>query len=152
MASILFHVATENYGFKEVYQNHAGCERGYFKTISHHLIVLPKKTPTNQNLLIPDVVMRDDINKIIYLMEGKKLSTLSDGLAEIEGYDDIENLYINKYFPGYQVKRLLTIFGGCNNALPHHKVLLYLQSDGKIILNKSEPIFIQIFENTVIKN
>lgn len=70
MASILFHIACEYIGFKEVYQNHAGCERGYFKTIDNKLLTLPKYCGEDEhNLLIPDVIMRDDTNKIIYLME-----------------------------------------------------------------------------------
>lgn len=39
IASILFHIVCEYLGFNEVYQNHAGCERGYFKTSSGQLIL-----------------------------------------------------------------------------------------------------------------
>lgn len=145
IASILFHIQTENDGFKEVYQNHAGCERGYFKDANGHLIVLPKKTPSGNNLLIPDVIMRDDVNKIIYLIEGKKISTLSNGLSEIEDYDDIEKLYIKPCFSGYAIKRYLTIFGGQLSSLPHDKVLLYVRSDGKIIVNENEPAIVDLF-------
>lgn len=139
MASILFHISCECLGLKEVYQNHAGCERGYFKSASGELITLPKYCGADQhNLLIPDVIMRDDVNRVVYLMEGKKLSTINNGLKEIEDYDDIENLYINRYFPGYTVKRYLTIFGGTRNTLPHEKVLLYLNDNGKLILNEAK--------------
>lgn len=139
MASILFHIACECIGLKEVYQNHAGCERGYFKTAFGELITLPKRCGADEhNLLIPDVIMRDDINRTVYLMEGKKLSTINNGLEEIEDYDDIETLYINRYFPGYIVKRYLTIFGGLRSSLPHDKVLLYLNDNGKVILNEAK--------------
>lgn len=155
VASILFHICCEDIGLKEVYQNHAGCERGYFKTLDNILETLPKKCGEDSNgnliairdkntlannkrdLLIPDVIMRDDASKTIYLMEGKKISTLTNGLREIEEYDDIEKLYINRFFPGYIVKRYLTIFGGNFNSLPHTKVLFYLNSNGKIILNET---------------
>ena len=139
MASILFHIACEFIGLKEVYQNHAGCERGYFKTSSGALITLPKYCGTdNHNLLIPDIIMRDDTNRIVYLMEGKKLSTINKGLEEIEEYDDIETLYINRYFPGYEVRRYLTIFGGNLSRLPNSKVLLYLNNNGLVVLNDSK--------------
>lgn len=140
MASILFHILCECCGLKEVYQNHAGCERGYFKTGGGELITLPKKVPAdkNKNLLIPDVIVRDDENKIVYLMEGKKLETLKNGLEEIEDYDDIETFYIKKYFPQYTIKRYLTIFGGKLDKLPHEKVLLYLNENGQLFLNSSE--------------
>ena len=71
-------------------------------------------------------------------MEGKKLTTLSNGLEEIEDYDDIESLYINRFFPGYAVKRYLTIFGGNKTTLPHEKVLLYLNDKGNIIMNTAK--------------
>ncbi len=139
MASILFHIACEAIGLKEVYQNHAGCERGYFKTKDNNLITLPKYCGLDEhNLLIPDVIMRDDNNRIVYLIEGKKLDTINAGLREIEDYDDIETLYINKYFPGYTVRRYLTIYGGKYNVLPHEKILLYLNNQGKIIINSKE--------------
>lgn len=139
MASILFHISCEYIGLKEIYQNHAGCERGYFKSSSGQLITLPKKCGADEhNLLIPDVIMRDDVNRVVYLIEGKKLDTINNGLEEIEDYDDIETLYINKYFPGYDVKRYLTIFGGNLSQLPHPKVLLYLSNSGKVIINETK--------------
>lgn len=151
MASIFFHISCECLGFKEVYQNHAGCERGYFKTRSGELIALPKHCGNdNHNLLIPDVIIRDDSKKIVYLMEGKKLDTLDKGLTELEGYNDIESLYINHYYPGYIVKRYLTIFGGNNNKLPHEKVLLYLNDKGKLIMNTiKEPELSNNIENLI---
>ncbi|MBQ9648016.1 MAG: hypothetical protein IJV43_06620 [Oscillospiraceae bacterium] len=139
VASILFHIACEYLGLQEVYQNHAGCERGYFKSSTGELIALPKHCgEDDHNLLIPDVIMRDDAKRTVYLMEGKKLSTLAEGLTEIEGYGDIEKLYINRYFPGYTVKRYLTIFGGSKTALPHEKVLLYLNHHGRLIMNDAK--------------
>lgn len=156
MASILFHVSCEYIGLLEVYQNHAGCERGYFKPASGELITIPKycgenasgvtiplenkNTPCSnkRNLLIPDVIMRDESKKIIYLIEGKKLSTINEGLAEIKLYDDIESLYVKKYFPGYTIKRYLTIFGGSHTTLIDNKILLYLSDDGTVIINSSE--------------
>lgn len=142
MASIFFHIACEYLGLKEIYQNHAGCERGYFKSKSGELITLPKYCGNDQhNLLIPDIVMRDDKNKVVYLMEGKKLDTLSNGLREIKDYDDIESLYINEYYPEYIVKRYLTIWGGNSQVLPHSEVLLYLNNNGRLIMNNSrEPV------------
>lgn len=158
IASILFHILCENIGLKEVYQNHAGCERGYFKTSKGELETLPKycgndscgnaialkdKNTTafnKRNLLIPDVIMRDDNNKIIYLIEGKKLSTISAGLKEINDYDDIETLYINKFFFGYKIRRYLTIYDGNLNTLPNNRIFLYLNAKGNLILNNNDEL------------
>lgn len=146
LASILLHVVAEGAGFKEVYQNHAGCERGYFKSPTNELITLPKKTPDGNNLLIPDLVFNDDFDKIIYLIEGKKLSTLDLGLKEIQDYDDIENLYIKKYYPKHKIKRALTIFGGNLSNIPNEKVLVYLRKDGKTMVNEKDEIIQKIFD------
>lgn len=127
--------------FREDYQNHAGCERGYFITDNHKLIALPKHCGNdNHNLLIPDVIVRDDTNKVVYLIEGKKLETINAGLKEIEDYDDIEYLYLNKYFPEYTVRRYLTIYGGKLTQIPNNKVLLYLNDEGLLLINNdAEP-------------
>lgn len=168
MASILFHVSCEYVGLKEVYQNHAGCERGYFKTASGSLLTVPKycgenssgntialenkNTPAmnKRNLLIPDVIMRDDERKIIYLIEGKKLSTIDAGLQEIQEYDDIEGLYVSKYFPGYTIKRYLTIFGGRHTSLVNDKILLYLSNNGTTIINDAEKILKEKIKKAII--
>lgn len=148
IGSILFHIVCEYLGFNEVYQNHAGCERGYFKTTSGELITLPKYCgDDNHNLLIPDIIMRDDTNRIIYLIEGKKLRTLSAGLEEIEDYDDIERLYINRYFPGYSVRRYLSIFGGELATIPHQRVILYVSTSGRIIINDSEATLVSAIQD-----
>ena len=91
MASILLHLLAEHYGEQGIYQNHAGCERGYFKTKTGKLLALPKKDLQGENLYIPDLVLYDQSANIIFLIEGKKLSTLQDGIDEIENYDSIEN-------------------------------------------------------------
>lgn len=147
VASILLHIVAELGGFIEVYQNHAGCERGYFKTSTNELITLPKKIGNpERNLLIPDLVFRDDKDKIVYLIEGKKLSTLQNGLKEIQDYDDIEKFYIKRYFPGYEIRRYVTIFGGKEERIPDPKVLLYVQDDGKVFVNSIDSIICGLFE------
>ena len=130
IASILFHVTCECIGLREVFQNHAGCEKGYFLTSNNDLISLPKN-----RFKIPDVVLRDDTNRVVYLIEGKRLSTLNEGLRVLNAFDDIETLYINRYYPRYAVRRYLTIFGGTRDSLPHERVLFYLNNDGLIVLN-----------------
>ena len=146
LASILLHIVAEDAGFKEVYQNHAGCERGYFRSPTNELIALPKKTPDGNILLIPDLVFNDDFDKIIYVIEGKKLSTLNLGLEEIQDYDDIENLYIKKYYPKHKIKRAITIFGGNLSDIPDENVLVYLRQDGKTMINDNDEIIKAIFD------
>lgn len=139
MASILLHITAQYHGLREVYQNHAGCERGYFKTKNHQLIALPKKDRYRTNLYIPDLVLHDEKSDCIILVEGKKLSTLRAGVEEIENYDSIENEFIKLHYPECKIYRYLTIFGGNLNSLPHPKVLLYLSDNGTVIINPDSP-------------
>ncbi|MCL2212387.1 MAG: hypothetical protein FWB93_00935 [Oscillospiraceae bacterium] len=140
VASILLHIVAEYCDMREVYQNHAGCERGYFKTKSGRLIVLPKKDSGGVlNLYLPDLVLSDVDGLLVLLIEGKQLKTLSAGLNEIKHYDSIENEYINKYYPGAKTERWLSIFGGNKTEIPHEKVLLYLTDCGAIYINDDAP-------------
>ncbi len=148
VASILLHIMSLNENINYIYENHAGCERGYFKTPNNQLITLPKKDTNGENLLIPDVVLADNSNNNIYLIEGKKLSTINEGLQEIEDYDSIENEYIKIHYPNYNYYRYLSIFGGDYQSLPNRKIMLYLNNSGLIILNENLPqSFLVKFKN-----
>ena len=139
VASILLHIMCSNVGIRYIYENHAGCERGYFKNSNGNLITLPKKDTFKKKLRIPDVILSDTTNRNIYLIEGKKLTTLRAGLAEIENYDSIEDEYVKVEYPNFNYYRYLSIFGGYCTFLPDKKIMLYLNSDGLIILNKDLP-------------
>ena len=149
VTSILLHVLAENNGIKEVYQNHAGCERGYFYTKDKKAITLPKKDSGGvENLYIPDLILYDSLTDTILLIEAKKLSTLNKGLIEIQHYDSIENEYIRKYYPNAKNLRYLTLFGGNIREIPHENVLIHMNSDGSVLINKDAPNFIkELFED-----
>ena len=139
MADILLHVQTMYHGMYCVYENHAGCERGYFRTKQGRLVTLPKKDKHGINLYLPDVVLYDDATNYILLVEGKMLSTLDKGIEEIENYDSIEQEYIYPAYKGVKIMRCVSIFGGNLTHIPHEKVLFYLADNGRIIINKNAP-------------
>ncbi len=148
MASILLHITGEYFGLRGIYQNHAGCERGYFKTKNNNLITLPKKDKNGVNLYLPDLILHDPYSEIIILIEGKKLSTLNNGLEEIKYYDSIENEFISKFYPNCPVYRFVSIFGGDLSGVPNDKVIIYLANDGRIIISPLAPECIKsIFRN-----
>ena len=149
VASILLHLTCLYSGIKGIYENHAGCERSYFKTSTGSLIALPKKDESGKNLLLPDVVLRDDVVQEIYNVEGKKLTTLKQGLKEIETYDAIENEYIKVKYPGYKIERWLSIFGGRYRGVPHEKVLIYLNDYGEVYINNAAPANIKAAFNRI---
>ncbi len=139
MASILLHMVGEYHGLRGIYQNHAGCERGYFKTKTDQLITLPKKDHNGINLYIPDLVLQDPKSNYVILVEGKKLSTMQAGIDEIENYDSIEIEFIKPYYRDCIIYRCVSIFGGNLTSLPHPKVVLYLSETGRVIINPNAP-------------
>ncbi len=139
MADILLHVQTMYHGMYCVYENHAGCERGYFRTKVGRLVTLPKKDRNGINLYLPDVVLYDEETNFILLVEGKMLFTLQLGIEEIENYDSIEQEYIYPEYGRVTIMRCVSIFGGNCVSIPHEKVLFYLADNGRIIINKNAP-------------
>jgi len=160
VASILLHIVAEYSGMREVYQNHAGCERGYFRTQDGDLITLPKERLvtflyekkrkkkggykvkngiTYENLLLPDLILCDLKTKSIILIEGKQLQNQAYGLEEIENYYGIKEDYINKYYSDFDLTVGLSLFGGriSSTSQLSGKVILYLDGSGKIYLNNN---------------
>lgn len=152
MADILLHVQTMYHGMYCVYENHAGCERGYFRTKAGRLVTLPKKDRNGINLYLPDVVLYDKATNFILLVEGKMLSTLQQGIEEIENYDSIEQEYIYPLYGNVTILRCVSIFGGNRLSMPHEKVLFYLAADGRILINENAPECIRrCFAGTGVK-
>lgn len=139
VASILLHIVAERHGMRGIYQNHAGCERGYFFTKNHAALVLPKRDHQGRRLYIPDLILHDPRSRCILLIEGKKLSTLADGVRELALYGSIEQEYIHLHYSDCTVHPALSIFGGYRTDLPHPSVLLYLRSDGIVMIDPNAP-------------
>lgn len=149
MTSILLHIFGMYNGMYGVYENHAGCERGYFRTKSGKLNTLPKKDKQGINLYLPDVVLYDEHSNFILLVEGKKLSTLSNGIEEIQYYDSIENEYIKPAYKGVNILRCVSIFGGNESGYLHKDVLIYMNLSGKIFINPNAPESVKSMFRTV---
>lgn len=141
VATILTHIQCENNGYTAIYENHAGCERGYFFDKMKRPITLPKKDRNGVNLYIPDLILYDAINQEVLLIEGKQYSTLGEGIKEIENYNSIEREFIRPNYPDCKIERWITLFGGDNKSIPHDKVLLQLTNDGEILINEFAPEF-----------
>lgn len=139
VTSILLHMVCAYHGMECVYENHAGCERGYFWTKKREPLTLPKKDRNGINLYLPDVVLYNPATEDILLVEGKKLSTLQNGIEEIQNYDSIENDYINKFYPHAKVLRCVSIFGGNEHSHLHSDVLIYMNLSGQVYLNPMAP-------------
>ena len=79
--------------------------------------------------------MCDDMNKIIYLYEGKKASTKAQGLAEIKKYEDLEKDILSKHYPNFSFERRLTIEGGKKDNDP---IVSFQLDENSVVYKKRE--------------
>ena len=99
-------------------------------------------------MYIPDVVLYDEKSNVIVLVEGKKLSTLQEGLREINNYDSIEEEYIKPNYPKAKIIRCVSIFGGNKTGNLDKNVLIYMNSLGKVYINPQAPNCIKMIAAT----
>jgi len=136
IASILAQVILVNKGMKTIFENHGGCEKSFIDTDvfqqkggSNRYEIFPKKYSTTTRK-IPDLIMADQLNLIIYLYEGKLSTTKNDGLNDIKKYHDLEQDILSKDYPGYSFERRLIIEGGKKDNDPI--VSFQLDEDSKV--------------------
>lgn len=140
IGSIFLHLVAEYSGeMIGIYQNHAGCERGYFKTKESKLITLPKLDSYGEVLNIPDLILYSSKTNEVLIIEGKKIETLQNGINEISLYDSLEHEFIKKHYKDSKISRWVCIYGGNLEYLPHSKVLMYLNKNGKVFINQNSP-------------
>lgn len=127
-----------------IYENHAGCERGYFYTQTRKALALPKKDKNGVNLYLPDLILKNDETKEILLIEGKQSSTLDKGLEEIKHFESIEDEFIKPYYRNYSIERWIVTYGKDiyhKNLNP--KVIFHLNKNGTYYVNENAPIWIK---------
>jgi hypothetical protein len=107
LGAIFIHIVVEEFTQGEsIFENHAGCEKGYFITKDGKSIPLSKyrdrekykSGDRNQINHIPDLILIDFGRSEIINIEGKKYKFRSKGIAELANYDFIEEHYIKKSF------------------------------------------------------
>lgn len=143
VTSIFLHVLAEYNDIRAIYENHGGCERGYFKTIDNLNITLPKKAQSGDNLLIPDLILHIKNKNKILLIEAKKYKYMESGIEELKGYNDIEDEFIKEHYPDCEIERWVTTSGDHLSQIPHEKVLLHINEDGQIFVNDKADIKIK---------
>lgn len=159
IATIFLHLVVEEFTkAKAIYENHAGCERGYFITqINENLTVEKyedrteyKRGNENAKIFIPDLVLADSKRGQIINIEGKQFAKAQCGIDELDNYDAFENLYVKKHYKGYEVIRTVVLFGGEINEISDmnfsktklteiSKIGFVLTKSGKIILQPNSP-------------
>jgi hypothetical protein len=136
-----------------IYENHAGCERGYFisakdgeKEIQY--IAIPKYSDREKYkagdktyiIYIPDLVIYDRERDIVIDGEGKTYANREKGYEEIENYDFFEEEFIKKHYLKSKIVRTVILYGGKQEKLDNKKTGLLLNENGAVILGKNAPL------------
>jgi len=140
LGTVFLHLALERLANVEcIYENHAGCERGYFKRSNGELAALPKRDSANEILRIPDLIICDHNQNEVLMIEGKKFNRLQNGLDELNDYDSIENEWILQEYPAYNVRRFVVLYGGTNNITTEPKLAFILSQNGDLFTSTHTP-------------
>ena len=149
LGTIFIHIVVENFTESySIFENHAGCEKGYFQTSQGKCIPLAKYADRkaykdgdkSQIVFIPDLVLLDDKTKEIITIEGKKYKNKKQGIAELNNYDSFDKLYLKKYYPNHKIVRTVVLYGSTNTQVPEKEVGFLLNKNGQMVLGIKAPL------------
>ncbi|MCL2650715.1 MAG: hypothetical protein FWD60_06795 [Candidatus Azobacteroides sp.] len=157
LGTIFIHLVVENFANgMSIFENHAGCEKGYFITAKGEPISLAKYTDREEYksgnksaiINIPDLVLIDLSNKIIIDIEGKKYQFRHNGIAELVNYDAFDKLYNKKHYPTHKVIRTVVLYGSPEEKIVEIEIGFLLNEKGKLILGiKAPELFQEAIQN-----
>ncbi|MFT2669202.1 hypothetical protein [Helicobacter pylori] len=168
LATIFLHLVIEHFTTaKSIYENHAGCERGYFFTPTGKAVAVKKYEDRDRyksgdksaKIAISDLVISDIDRSEIINIEGKQFIKVDIGLRELNGFDAFEKIYISHYYPNARIIRSLVLFGSSENEISEVsfpklsqcdlvKIGFVLNENGKMILQTHSPkIFKEALKN-----
>jgi len=139
-----------------IYHQHAGCERGYFLTEDGEKIAVAKYTnrekykagDRSQIVALPDLVLKDEEEKLIINIEGEMYKNAQNGIEQLKGFDAFEELYISNYYPEYDITRTVVLYGSEDIEKPIGKISFILTTKGKILISiKAPSLFKKSFKN-----
>ncbi|HJX50668.1 MAG TPA: hypothetical protein VJ438_04355, partial [Candidatus Nanoarchaeia archaeon] len=144
IGTIFVHLILEELnGIKSIYENHAGCERGYLYCPSGICIAIHKyienKKENGAIPKLPDLIILNEPESRLYEFEGKTSVNVNEGISEINLFGIIEKEYLKKYYPKYAVERGVILFGGNEDRIKEKEVIFLMTSNGKIVLSKNTP-------------
>ena len=157
LGTIFIHIVVENFteGYS-IFENHAGCEKGYFHTSKGECIPLAKyadrdaykKGDKSQIVFIPDLVLLDIETKETITIEGKKYENKDKGISELNNYNSFDELYLKKYYPLYKIVRTVVLYGSTNTQILEIEVGFLLNKNGQMVLGiKAPSLFIKAIRN-----
>lgn len=157
LGTIFIHLVVENFTLgKSIFENHAGCEKGYFFPLDGEPIPLAKyknrelykQGDKAQIIEIPDLILEDSQRKEIINIEGEKYINRNTGILQIKTFDFIEKDYIKKYYPKYKIIRSIVLFGSEEETIVEVEVGFMLNVKGQLVLGiKSPELFKEAVKN-----
>ncbi len=155
LGTIFLHIVVESFtnGYS-IFENHAGCEKGYFITPKGEHIPLAKYTDRekykagdkNEIVFIPDLILIDFGRSEIINIEGKKYNFREQGIKDLDNYEPVEKNYIKKYYPKFSIIRTVVLYGGKAKKLIEIQIGFLLNKDGDLILGIKAP---KLFEEAI---
>lgn len=152
LGTIFIHLVVENFTESySVFENHAGCEKGYFVTKTGEHLALEKYADKekyksgdkDQIIFIPDLVLLDIAETEVITIEGKKYEKKQDGIKELNNYDIFDERYLKPYYPEYKIVRTVVLYGSNNEKIAEIEVGFLLNARGKIVLGIKAPKLFQ---------
>jgi hypothetical protein len=148
LGTIFIHLVVENFtqGYS-IFENHAGCEKGYFITKKGEHIPLEKYKDREkykggdkeQIVHIPDLILIDFGRSEVINVEGKKYAFRKNGIAELGNYDYIEKNYILKHYPKFKILRTVVLYGSTEEEIIEIEIGFLLNENGHLILGVKAP-------------
>lgn len=157
LGTIFIHLVVENFtnGYS-IFENHAGCEKGYFITKNREHLPLAKYADRekykagdkNQIVFIPDLVLLDVADTEVITIEGKKYEFRQNGINELNNYNSFDELYLKPYYPEFKIVRTVVLYGSQNEKIAEIQVGFLLNEKGKMVLGINAPkLFKKAIEN-----
>ncbi len=155
LGTIFIHLVVENFTLgKSIFENHAGCEKGYFFPLEGDPIPLAKyknrelykEGDKTQIIEIPDLIIEDFKRQEIINIEGEKYVNRKMGILQIKTFDFIEKHYIKKYYPKYKIIRSVVLFGSEEESIVEIEVGFMLNVKGQLVLGIKAP---ELFKEAV---
>jgi hypothetical protein len=157
LGTIFIHLVVENFtkGYS-IFENHAGCEKGYFITSDGKHIPLEKYSDRkaykagnkNKRISIPDLILIDFGRSEVINIEGKKYQFRKNGVDDLKSFGDIEKSYVSKYYPKFKIIRTVVLYGGTEKKVIEIEVGFLLNKNGDLVLGVKAPrLFKEAVEN-----
>jgi hypothetical protein len=148
LGTIFIHLVVEEFtqGYS-VFENHAGCEKGYFITQKGEHIPIEKYKnrekykggDKEQIVHIPDLILIDFGRSEVINVEGKKYAFRKNGIIELNNYKYIEKNYILKHYPKFKILRTVVLYGSTEEEIIEIEIGFLLNENGQLILGVKAP-------------